>query len=202
MPRGDLTDMQERFVAEYLVDLNATQAAIRAGYSEATARQQGPRLLANVVVSAAIAARFAKQQRRIDLNAENVTFEGMRVCFSDVGNYYRDDGMFMAIKDMSPDARAALQAVETHERYEADGTVRVVVRKVKLHPKVPAIELMMRRLRLLDALPPEMADQDRPKLPDYSRLSGKHLRWIAEINAILSAPVWPPKEIEGSTDGG
>ena len=46
---------QEQFVAEYLVDLNATQASIRAGYSEKTARQQGARLLSNVYIQAAIA---------------------------------------------------------------------------------------------------------------------------------------------------
>ena len=45
---GRLTPKQERFVAEYLVDMNATQAAIRAGYSRKTADVQGPRLLGNV----------------------------------------------------------------------------------------------------------------------------------------------------------
>jgi phage terminase small subunit len=48
-------DQQQRFVEEYLIDLNATQAAIRAGYSERTANEQGSRLLANVSVSEAIA---------------------------------------------------------------------------------------------------------------------------------------------------
>lgn len=49
-----LTLKQERFVAEYLIDLNATQAAIHAGYSERTAKQQGSRLLTNADVSAAV----------------------------------------------------------------------------------------------------------------------------------------------------
>ena len=52
---------QQRFVTEYLVDLNATQAAIRAGYSPKTAQQQGSRLLTNVVVKQAIAAQHARQ---------------------------------------------------------------------------------------------------------------------------------------------
>lgn len=50
-----LTPKQARFVEEYLVDLNATQAARRAGYSARTAEQQGPRLLGNAGVAAAIA---------------------------------------------------------------------------------------------------------------------------------------------------
>ena len=51
----DLTPKQEAFVQEYLIDLNATQAAIRAGYSEKTANEQGSRLLANVKIAKAIA---------------------------------------------------------------------------------------------------------------------------------------------------
>jgi len=51
-----ITSKQQRFVTEYLIDLNATQAAIRAGYSRKTAQQQGSRLLTNVVVKRAIAA--------------------------------------------------------------------------------------------------------------------------------------------------
>ena len=50
-----LTPKQERFVEEYLIDLNATQAAIRAGYSAKTAEAQGSRLLSNVNVSALVA---------------------------------------------------------------------------------------------------------------------------------------------------
>jgi phage terminase small subunit len=51
-----MTPRQQIFVAEYLIDLNATQAAIRAGYSEHTAEQQGSRLLGNVEIAQAIQA--------------------------------------------------------------------------------------------------------------------------------------------------
>lgn len=54
MARQGLTPKQTRFVAEYLVDLNATQAAIRAGYSAKTARQIGQRLLTKVDIAAAV----------------------------------------------------------------------------------------------------------------------------------------------------
>ena len=69
---GKLTPRQERFVEEYLVDLNATKAAARAGYSERTANEQGARLLVNVSVQKAI--QEAKQSRatKIAVNAEDV----------------------------------------------------------------------------------------------------------------------------------
>ena len=74
---------QEQFVAEYLVDLNATQAAIRAGYSEKTARQQGARLLSNVYIQAAIAQARQEQQQRTQITADSVVKEAALIAFAD-----------------------------------------------------------------------------------------------------------------------
>lgn len=70
MPK--LTDKQTAFVREYLVDLNATQAAIRAGYSERTAYSVGQRLLKKVEIQRAVAAAQAKRARRVEIKAEDV----------------------------------------------------------------------------------------------------------------------------------
>lgn len=70
MPK--LTDKQTAFVREYLVDLNATQAAIRAGYSERTANAQAGRLLVNVGIREAIENAQAKRARRVEIKAEDV----------------------------------------------------------------------------------------------------------------------------------
>lgn len=67
-----LTIKQETFVAEYLVDLNATQAAIRAGYSAKTANEQGSRLLANVSVQKLIQERMDKRSERTEITADYV----------------------------------------------------------------------------------------------------------------------------------
>ena len=56
-----LTEKQKRFAEEYLIDLNATQAAIRAGYSAKTANEQGSRLLANVSIQKAISKAIAER---------------------------------------------------------------------------------------------------------------------------------------------
>lgn len=68
----DLTPKQRRFVAEYLVDLNATQAAIRAGYSEHTAKQQGQRLLTNADVADAIGAALKTRSDRTEVTQDQV----------------------------------------------------------------------------------------------------------------------------------
>lgn len=70
MPK--LTDKQTAFVREYLVDLNATQAAIRAGYSERTAYSVGQRLLKNVEIQRAVAAAQAQRARRVEVTQDYV----------------------------------------------------------------------------------------------------------------------------------
>ncbi len=70
MAERELTPKQAAFVQEYLIDLNATQAAIRAGYSEKTANEQGARLLANASIRASINAGQNKRAEKTELNAE------------------------------------------------------------------------------------------------------------------------------------
>lgn len=76
-----ITEKQQRFVEEYLIDLNATQAAIRAGYSAKTADQQGSRMLANVKVQQAISVAMAERSKRTGINQDRVVLELARIAF-------------------------------------------------------------------------------------------------------------------------
>ena len=67
-----LTAKQKAFVAEYLIDLCATQAAIRAGYSEKTARSQGQRMLTNVDIARAVATGQARRSERTEVTQDYV----------------------------------------------------------------------------------------------------------------------------------
>lgn len=78
-----MTPKQEAFVREYLIDLNATQAAIRAGYSEATAQEQGSRLLSNVMVAAAIKAGQEVLAEQAQVTKERIVAEFCRMGFYD-----------------------------------------------------------------------------------------------------------------------
>ena len=80
---GELTPKQERFVAEYLIDLNATQAAIRTGYSAKTAEVQGSRLLSNAKIKAAIDAGRQKTAEKLQITREMVLAEYMMLAFCD-----------------------------------------------------------------------------------------------------------------------
>ena len=80
----ELTPKQRAFLREYLLDLNATQAAIRAGYSDATAYSQGQRLLKHVEVAKAIEGAMSARAKRTDITADRVLQELAKIGFSDI----------------------------------------------------------------------------------------------------------------------
>lgn len=81
---AELTPKQRRFVAEYLIDLNATQAAIRAGYSAKTAEQQGHQLLKKTSVSEAILKAQNKTAAKLEITKERIVQELAKIGFSDI----------------------------------------------------------------------------------------------------------------------
>src|SRR5215510_9462888 len=85
--RGNLTPKQARFVQEYLIDVNGTQAAIRAGYSTKTAQEQSSRLLSNVMVSKAIAKGQQALAEKTGVTAEQVIDEVALIGFSNIQDY-------------------------------------------------------------------------------------------------------------------
>ena len=106
-----MTDKQARFCEEYMIDLNATQAAIRAGYSPKTANEQAARLLANVSIQNRIAQLQAEQSRRTGVSADRVVRELAKVAFVNAGDLI--DARTASLKsDAAPDDLAAVQSVK------------------------------------------------------------------------------------------
>lgn len=82
-----LTTKQERFVEEYLVDLNATQAAIRAGYSSKTAEQMGYQLLQKTSVQKALREAIDERSKRTGITQEKVIEEIGKIAFAKAHDY-------------------------------------------------------------------------------------------------------------------
>lgn len=138
-----LTPKQAAFVREYLADLNATQAAVRAGYSERTAKQQGQRLLTKADVAAAIAAAQAERSARTQVTTDAVVAELAKVAFSDMRSFVEWGPAGVALKDskaLSAGAAACVAEV-SQTTSESGGSL-----KFKLHGKVQALELLGRHL--------------------------------------------------------
>lgn len=88
---SDLTPKQARFVAEYLIDSNATQAAIRAGYSKKTAGPGGAQLLKNIKVRAAVEAGREKIAKKLEITAEDLLSDVV-----DIRRLAKTDGVYAA----------------------------------------------------------------------------------------------------------
>ena len=138
-----LTPRQERFVAEYLVDLNGTQAAIRAGYSATGANVTGVRLLSNPTVAARIAAGKERQAERLEVKADTVLRELLRIATADLSQAFDEDGNLLPIPQMPEDVRRAVAGMKV--RTDDDGAV---LREVKFWDKNKALELLGKHLKL------------------------------------------------------
>ncbi len=79
-----LTAKQRRFVDEYLIDLNATQAAIRSGYSPRTANEQAARMLAKVSIQAYVSDRMKAREKRTEITQDRVLRELEKIGFADI----------------------------------------------------------------------------------------------------------------------
>lgn len=144
-----LNPKQQQFVVEYLVDLNATQAAIRAGYSPKTAGVQGFDLLKKPEIAAAIESLRNEHAKNTGLTVERVLTEAMRLAFFDIRKLTDAEGNPIPINQLDDDTAAAIQGLElaTERSRDEDGS-GTVVRKYKLADKNAALERLFKHLGL------------------------------------------------------
>lgn len=151
-----LSPKQQRFVCEYLRDLNATQAAIRAGYSARTAMQQGSRLLSKAEIAQAVAKGANRVLTRADVTVERIVEEAARIAFHDSRALFREDGTLKAPHEWDDATAAAIAGLEVEERLEGRGEERKRVsklHKVKRWEKTKALELLAKYRKMFDDAP-------------------------------------------------
>ncbi|EPD2614041.1 terminase small subunit [Pseudomonas aeruginosa] len=144
-----LTKKQRLFVDEYLIDLNATQAAIRAGYSTRRATEIGYQLLQRPEVAQAIQAAMAERSKRTEVEADYVIRRLREIDEMDVLDILEDDGSFRSIRDWPRAWRQFLSGIEIAELFEGRGDDRRiagVLRKVKWPDKLRNLELLSRHV--------------------------------------------------------
>jgi phage terminase small subunit len=134
-----LTPKQQRFVDEYLVDLNATQAAIRAGYSADTARQIASEILSKPDIQEAVAAGQERIKDRVELTQEMVVRELMKIAFGTQRNLMTWGPGGVSLRDSSEltDDEAAMVSEVSETTTISGGSL-----KLKTHDKVGALKLL------------------------------------------------------------
>jgi len=148
-----LSAKEALFVKEYLVDLNATQAYIRAGYSARTAMQCAHMALKKPHVQAAVQAEMQKRSERTEVTADRVLSELARMGFSNMLDYIKVDeygGAQIDLSALTRDQASAIQEVTVDTYSERDGDEVLPVKRIKfkLVDKKGPLELIGRHLNM------------------------------------------------------
>jgi phage terminase small subunit len=171
-----LTAKQVRFVEEYLVDLNATQAAIRAGYSAKTAQQMGAENLSKPVVAAAIEAGKAARSKRTTVTADRVVEELARVAFSDMREFTHWGATGVTLKESAtlPADMARCVAEVSQTVTQHGGSIRF-----KLHDKVAALTKLLEHTSTF-------GDKATADFADLTKLSDEELEGMRRKLRLVS----------------
>lgn len=147
-----LSPRQKQFVHEYLIDLNGTQAAIRAGYSAHTAGEAAPRLLADVRIAHAVERGKAQRLSRVNMTQDTVLHEMSLLANSRLDHYYIDDEGQVRLTEGAPDgAMAAVQSIKRRTKVFTDkegNTEKTYDVEIRLWDKPNPLKLMGKHVGL------------------------------------------------------
>ena len=149
--RSNLTAKQSAFVAEYLIDLNATQAAIRAGYSARSAGRNADRMMKNDEIKKAIQDAQQQRSERVEVDADYVLRRLVEIDQMDVLDILEEDGSFKHISHWPKIWRQYLAGLDIVEEFSGAGSDKVQtgwIKKIKWPDKVKNLELLGRHVNV------------------------------------------------------
>lgn len=146
-----LTPKQERFCQEYVVDFNATQAAIRAGYSKKTAKSIGQENLTKPDLREFVAELQKALQKATGIDAQRVINEYVKVGFSNIKAFLEEGNSIRDISQLPDDVAAAVESIQSdirHDGGDSEGYTEKV--KLKLHSKLSALNDLGKHLGIFE----------------------------------------------------
>ena len=156
-----LTAKQQRFVDEYLIDLNATQAAIRAGYSEKTAGSIGEENLKKPDIAAAVQKAMDARSQEVKIDANKVLSEIGKLAFADIRKIFDGSGRLLPVHQLPDEIAASVSSIEVVTSRVPGGEPAEVehTAKIKFWDKRGSLELLGRHLKLFtDKLDVQVTD--------------------------------------------
>jgi phage terminase small subunit len=148
---NELSKRQELFVAEYLVDQNATRAYIAAGYSPTGAAQSASRLLRNTKVAEIVSSIRGKRLDELEITSERVLAALAAIAFHDPRKFFNADGSAKQVTELDDVTAQALAGLEVSELFEDVGDQKHVyglTKKFKLADRLRALEMLGRHLKM------------------------------------------------------
>lgn len=140
-----MTPRQQAFCREYLIDLNGTKAAIRAGYSAKTANREAARLLSNVDIQKKISGLMSARSESLDIDAQTVLRALVEMAMMDVADLYDEHKALKPVEEWPEAWRRNVVAIEHKELL---GDSPGLLTKVKFPDKLKVWELIGRHIRV------------------------------------------------------
>lgn len=159
-----ITQLQRKFINEYIIDFNAEHAAIRAGYAQKSARMQASRMLTKDNIQAAIAKALQERSKRLEITQDRVVLEIARLALSDPRSAVDENGSIKPIHEWSDDLAGSIASIKVLEMKDADGTVIGQTKEVKFWDKNKAQDNLMKHLGGY-----EIDNKQKSPLQDLSR---------------------------------
>lgn len=168
------TDQQKRFIEYYLATMDAKKAAIEAGYSKATADQQGKRLLKKTHIARIIGMRQTQLVNKLELSREEVLTQLYYVVTRNAGDFADDEGKLITdVSKLNERAKACVDGIKQTSRilYGPDGEIlgEEIKTELKISPKIPAIDMAMKH----EGLFPKESQETAAKMVDWDSLHGE-----------------------------
>lgn len=164
MAEKKLTPNEKRFCDQYIIDLNGTQAAIRSGYSERSAKEIASRLLTKDNVKAYLQRRMADLQKRTEITQDMVLLELAKIGFVDPRKFFDSDGNLVPINqldDQTAGALAGMDVAVTDGNYE--------VKKIRIADKRAALVDIGRHLGMFKDKNPDLNPSNQDKVVEIVR---------------------------------
>jgi len=188
-----LTEKHIRFSQEYIIDLNGSKAAIRAGYSEISAYSTSSELLSYPKIQVYIQELLEERANRTQVTADKVISELYHLLTFDVSEIFDDNGKFKDIHVIPKELRKAIASIEVYEEYSGKGKNRQLTgytKKIKFWDKIKVIELLAKHLGLIADKGEQSGDHNNTYVfaNITNTIAGRPVgEVLAELNARLSA---------------
>ena len=158
-----LTPKQQLFVAEYLVDFNATAAYQRAGYKAhaRSAAVNAARLLTNADIAAEIEQKQQKLLQKVELTAEKVLQEVARIAFFDIRKMFDADGNPIPVHLLDADTAAVIAGIDVSEEFDGKGEDRKIVGYVKKYKMADKNSALDKALKVLGLMREKLEVEDK-----------------------------------------
>ena len=192
-----LTEKEEAFCQQYLIDFNGARAARAAGYSEDSARSIAAENLTKLHIRARIQELRAEMGKAFNITRERIAQEYSRIAFFDIKKAFDEEGELIPITQLDDDTSAAIAGIEVSNDWEKDENNRPVIvgqlKKIKISDKRSALDSLVKLMGYAEPSKTEITGKDGKPI-----VTETHVKIIRDKTTGIAPSDFTPQSAEGT----